>query len=370
MARKTKPVGGASASRGGRSAAAASPATPAGAKGRPKGVPLKSAKKSASASKTPKLLELIMAMQGGRPQTAAQLAGRLKITVRTLHRYLKDLSAANVPYFNDRESGGYRIRADFFLPPLQLTLGEATALALLCEKVGETSGITNLRQATAALEKIESSLPPALRSEVREVCKRVEIRTAPGEYRDESGDTHRAVREAITSGVSLKCRYEPARPGAEAEEFEFEPYALFFSVRAWYTVGKHSKRKGLRSLKLVRFERAEPTGRRYTIPAGFTLEKHIGNAWRMMRGETEHDVALRFDADFAQGITETLWHHTQNFHNNDDGSVTLTCRVAGLDEIVWWVLGMGPHCRVIEPVELRDRVRVLAERTAAVQAGA
>jgi predicted DNA-binding transcriptional regulator YafY len=39
--------------------------------------------------------------------------------------------------------------------------------------------------------------------------------------------------------------------------------------------------------------------------------------------------------------------------------------VSGLDEIKWWVLSHGPHCRVIRPAELADRVARLAKETAA-----
>ncbi len=36
------------------------------------------------------------------------------------------------------------------------------------------------------------------------------------------------------------------------------------------------------------------------------------------------------------------------------------CKVDGLDEIVWWILSMGPHCVVNKPPELADRVGELA----------
>ena len=36
------------------------------------------------------------------------------------------------------------------------------------------------------------------------------------------------------------------------------------------------------------------------------------------------------------------------------------CKVDGLDEIVWWILSMGPHCVVNNPSELAERVRELA----------
>lgn len=314
--------------------------------------------------KIPKLLDFIAMLQGGPARSAEQLAREMGVVVRTVRRYIRDLEDAKVPVYHDRQAGGYRIRRDYFLKPVDLSLGEAVSLVLLCEKIASTRRIPNLADAGLALSKIESTLPPPLRAEVRALSSRMDMRTASGERDGESARNHAVVRAALQNGTALSARYEPAKPGAEEEEFEFEPYALFFSVRAWYALGRHSERKGLRSLKLVRFKRLEPTKRRYTIPESFSLEKHLGNAWRMMRGDTDHDVELRFDADFAQGIAETYWHRTQRFTNHEDGSLTLNFTVSGLDEIVWWVLGMGPHCRVVRPAELRARVRDLAASTA------
>ena len=64
----------------------------------------------------------------------------------------------------------------------------------------------------------------------------------------------------------------------------------------------------------------------------------------------------------AETIADTHWHRTQDVVWRDDGSIEFTCTVDGLDEIVWWVMGMGPHCVVRKPAELVDRVRALAEQ--------
>ena len=87
----------------------------------------------------------------------------------------------------------------------------------------------------------------------------------------------------------------------------------------------------------------------------------------MIRGEVEHDVELRIDPRFAETFADTQWHRTQELEWLEDGGVVFRCRVAGLDEITWWVLGLGSQCTVIAPAELRERV--LAEARAMLEAG-
>jgi hypothetical protein len=51
-------------------------------------------------------------------------------------------------------------------------------------------------------------------------------------------------------------------------------------------------------------------------------------------------------------VTETTWHHTQRALRHD-GSVTLSFRVDGLDDVVWWVLGWTGRAEVVGPPGLR-----------------
>jgi len=82
----------------------------------------------------------------------------------------------------------------------------------------------------------------------------------------------------------------------------------------------------------------------------------------MMPGQ-RYAVAIRFDREAGRNMADTLWHATQTIEWEPDGSCLFRCDVDGLDEIVWWVLGYGPHAEVIAPADLREKVCELAEGT-------
>jgi predicted DNA-binding transcriptional regulator YafY len=46
----------------------------------------------------------------------------------------------------------------------------------------------------------------------------------------------------------------------------------------------------------------------------------------------------------------------ERFHARKDGTTLLTMRARGIDELANWVLGFGPHVKVVRPVALRERV--------------
>jgi predicted DNA-binding transcriptional regulator YafY len=317
---------------------------------------------SDAARKFHRVMRLLTLIQGRRGWNAPRLAAELEVDERTVYRYLDDLEVMGIPYFFDKETDGYRLRGDFMLPPVQLTPDEALSLSLLCSHIAEREQIPHLRPAWRALNKIEAMLPAVVRSELANAAPAFAIQTAQANPGDGWGDVYECVRAAIGAGRVLRCVYESTstEPG-QAEEFDFEPYALFFSVRAWYAIGRHAKRDALRNLKLSRFLRCDLTDRSFQKPE-FSIDDYLGNAWRMMRGDADHEVEIHFDAKFTPTMSDTLWHKTQSIEFNEDGSSIFRCTVSGLDEIVWWVMGMGPHCRVEKPAALREQIADLAQR--------
>jgi proteasome accessory factor B len=313
-----------------------------------------------------RLLKILTLIQGEKGWTAARLAAECGTTERTIYRDMKMLEGAGIPYFFDDETKGYRVRKDFFMPPVQLTLDESLALAALAERVGGDEQVPFTEAAAKAISKVRSALPQSIRSELEQIEDHVAIKLAAASPPESSKDVYRTTRSAIVRKTALRCRYDSLSKDGDAanskkagETFLFQPYTLFFNQRAWYVVGHHEGRREVRCLKLNRFTKLEATSEHFKIPKAFSLEKHLGNAWRMIRGKKAYDVELWFDPEFAETVSDTHWHKTQDVEWNDDDSITFRCRVDGLEEIVWWVLGYGPHCRVRQPKELAERVKAL-----------
>src|SRR5262249_18218403 len=193
-----------------------------------------------------------------------------------------------------REIGAYRILREAFLQPLQLTPEEALALTAMCEHVARTEQIPFLRPAARALEKIRAQLPRAMEAELAQAHAHLEIQTAPGAPPDGHADVYDRIRDAIETRTVLECEYESARRSGAPNpaKFLFEPYALFFGVRAWYVIGRHRGHDQIRCLKLKRFGPMRKTEERYQIPEDFSVRGHLRNAWGMIPGDTDYKVEL------------------------------------------------------------------------------
>lgn len=308
-----------------------------------------------------KILNLIQSESGWTAQALAQECG---VAERTIFRDMKALEGAGIPYFHDSETNGYRVRRDFFMPPVQLTLEESLALVALGEHIGGREQVPLTREAAKAVAKVRGILPATVQDELEQLDDHIAIELAKSSPADGVTDVYTLVRQSLAQHRALECRYEslnrkPTESDKEPEIFRFDPYTLFFSQRAWYVVGLHHGRGETRCLKLSRFDRIQLTEKPYGIPDGFSLKDELGLAWRMIRGDERYDVELEFDEEFAETIADTHWHATQTIEWVDD-RIVFRCTVDGLDEIVWWVLSMGPHCVVRSPDALADRVHRLA----------
>ena len=311
-----------------------------------------------------RLLQMISLLQSDAGWTADALAGHLQTSTRTIYRDFRTLRDAGVPV--ETQSGRATISGDFFMPPLQLTAEEALALAVLCRPAGDPENLPVLRPATRALHKIESQLPADLQDNLAQLDETLAVQPAPATPLDGYADLYERARLAIARRRVLRCRYEPAasEQNEPASEFDLEPHCLLFSVRAWYVIGRRSDRNGaFRSLKLNRFSRMSPTERPFTPDPEFNLDDFLGNAWRMIPAGEDTDITLHISAEFATTIADTQWHRTQCVRFHDDDSCTFQCTVAGFSEIEWWILSMGPHCKVLEPPELARRIATLAHQT-------
>jgi len=312
-----------------------------------------------------RLFRLITQIQGSPNLNARRLAELCDMTERTIYRDLKMLEGAGVPISFDKDSGGYSIRRDFFLRPVDLTLEEAMAVLMLADQVGTREQIPHVAEAGRAAEKLLAVLPRQIGEMINEMMPRVTVSLAQASN-EPTSDVYGAMRSAIFHRRGLECEYESSsrKSSGDAGIFRYDPYALYFGQRAWYVVGFHHGRDEIRTLKLSRFTRCKSIDKPYFIPDDFSLEQHFGLAWRMMPSGTIHNIKLHFDAAFAETVADTHWHDTQEIQWLEDGSIDMSFKVDGLEEIVWWIMSYGPHCRVVEPPELAQRICELQKSAA------
>ena len=215
-----------------------------------------------------RLFRIVQHLRGRRLTTAAFLAERLGVSLRTVYRDVRDLSLSGLPI--EGESGvGYRLKAGFDVPPLMFTLNEIEALAVGARMVEAWGGPVLAESARTAMEKIIAALP----ADRRLAVERTRL-YAPGFHVDgKAMQRLEAVRAAIGERRVLRLDYRDA--ANKASEREVWPLALYFWGGAW-TIGAWCEgRDDFRNFRVDRIAALEALERRYPDQPGRRLSDFL-----------------------------------------------------------------------------------------------
>jgi len=105
------------------------------------------------------------------------------------------------------------------------------------------------------------------------------------------------------------------------------------------------------------------TDQRFIPPDDFDLDEYMRDSFRVIHTDVEK-VVIKFDPSLERYLEENIWHPSQIFKRDKDGSVVLTMEVGGLVEVMSWVLGFGRHAEVLLPEHLREAVAEEVSATA------
>src|SRR5580765_5854818 len=126
--------------------------------------------------KADRLLSALLLLQAHGRLTGRELAKRLEVSPRTVHRDMEALSAAGVPVFALRGScGGWQLDEDWRTRVPGLDEAELRALLMAQPRV---IGDTRLAAAAErALGKLMASLPVSMRAQANAIRQRLHIDT-------------------------------------------------------------------------------------------------------------------------------------------------------------------------------------------------
>jgi len=95
----------------------------------------------------------------------------------------------------------------------------------------------------------------------------------------------------------------------------------------------------------------------YEAPVDFDPGTYFRNTFGVWTGDGLHTVRLRIDELYAPYVTERFWHVSQVVEPREDGGLEIQLRLGRLQEVQDWILAMGEHAEVLEPPELRVKIR-------------
>jgi predicted DNA-binding transcriptional regulator YafY len=315
-------------------------------------------------SRIGRLVQLLGLLQAGKGHNADALAKTCEVSRRTIFRDLEVLRQAGVPLLFDEENGSYGIPATYYLPPTNFTAEEALAVLVLCYELGTPNQLPFYEAAQTAALKLESSLPAGIRDRLRETTTAVHINMQPANRLEGQTPIYQQLLACIAARRAVRIVYDSFSDAAPIR-LKLSPYRLLFSRHSWYVIGRSSVHREVRTFNVGRIQGLTLLDEPFHIPRGFSIERHLGNAWHLIpEAGADQEVVVRFSPMVARNVAEVMWHKTQRLVPREDGSLDFHVRVSGIHEISWWILGYGDQAEVLKPARLRQLIADRAGRLA------
>ncbi|WP_328851957.1 YafY family transcriptional regulator [Micromonospora globbae] len=184
-----------------------------------------------------------------RPRSARWLATRFEVSSRTIERDIGALQQSGVPIWAEPgRTGGYVLDRARTLPPVNLTAGEAVAMAVALHRL---RGTPFASAAASGLRKLLAVMPAADAVEAHRLAGRVHlIGDGP------AAPVPASVADAVLARRVLRIRYAD-RAGA-ASERDVEPLGYLGNPRHWYLLAWCRLRDGVRAFRTDRILSVRP----------------------------------------------------------------------------------------------------------------
>jgi predicted DNA-binding transcriptional regulator YafY len=116
-------------------------------------------------------------------------------------------------------------------------------------------------------------------------------------------------------------------------------------------------RQAVRIFAVDRIESLSICKERFEIPLDFDTDTFMQSSFGVYQGDPVQ-VRIRFTPEVAGYIREKIWHPSQTLSSESDGGLIFGARVAGIEDIKYWVLKWGAGAEVLEPDTLRSAICV------------
>lgn len=311
-------------------------------------------------SKSKRLMELMMAVNRKRKFTVKELAQEFGVSSRTILRDLQELGELGVPLYSEvGPHGGYQILKERILPPIAFTEEEAVAIFFASHALRHYASLPFEMEAASALNKFYSFMPSDVRERIDQMRNRVDFfsPTRPLESPYLPVLLEAALRQKV-----LRVDYA-SREGTTSRDIQ--PVGIYASHGLWYCPAYCFLRGEVRLFRCDRFRSIDELA---ATEQPIDL-RHVDLTNRGSHNRVSQEyisIQVELTKEGAERCMAELWP-SPKLHLRSDGTGLLEGPVPknDLDFFAAFFIGLGVAAKVLQPLELIERIRTkLSDMTA------
>lgn len=285
-----------------------------------------------------RLFQIVYLLMEKPKMTAKELADIFEVSERTIYRDIDKLTIAGIPiYTNQGKHGGISILPDYVLDKAVLTTEEKNKIMESLNALNEVSPLVN----HDSISKLRSFLG-------NQYQDWIEIEFSSWGNSSEDSVAFEQIKNAILGHFYMEIVYSGNQAGLV--ERKIKPIKLCFKDQAWYLYAYCCLREDYRFFKLKRISQLD------------VLDMHFEP---QIVGKVLPEVNSKY-SDNLQNISVTLeisqemafraYEELRDIVVTDSGTLLCNIEVADINWFISYVLSYGSHIRVLEPLEVKEKV--------------
>ncbi len=315
--------------------------------------------KTASMDRTERFHLIDQLLNNNRSVTREKFLEVLEVSPATFKRdleYLRDRLGA--PIIWDRELRGYCYQVGdnedaFQLPGLWFNNTEIQAL-LTMEALLDNLQPGTLSEHVAPLRSRIRMLLDSGDHDVEQISRR--IRITPQAAKEYSAAVFETVCQALLNRKQLFVEYY-GRQTDEVTARNLSPQRLVYYRDNWYLDAWCHLREGLRSFSLDAMRTVRAESETSIEVDEKTLNQELESGYGIFSGKADKWALLRFKPSLSRWISRETWHPEQQGDFDEVGRYLLKIPYHQDTELQMDILKYGASVEVLEPPELRERIR-------------
>ncbi len=315
-------------------------------------------------SKLSNAMTMLILLRAKEGMKISEIAESLEVNKRMVQTYKDDLEKAKI-YIESKPGryGGYSLPKTFdSLLNLNLDSDEVMALEMAYKQL-EESGFLYAKELSLAYHKIMASVQ-INRHQHGDFLPDYQFvsKSSPAALFDNQEREHcKKIHAALIQKKNIRINYYSLL-NDEHQERTVSPYALYEYRNSLYVTGFCHLRQEIRDFKMSRIKSLIITDDLFVMPKDFSLKDYMNNCLGIFK-DVSHKVVLKIRHPMSQIIREKIWSENQVITDiPNEKAILFEAHLQGEIEIISWILSMGSDVEVIEPIDLKNKIREKLEK--------
>ena len=282
------------------------------------------------------------------------ISERFGISLRTVYRDIRTLKSAGIPIIGD-PGIGYSIIDGYRFPPVMFNEGEAAALLTAEKFIGKVTDKETQLYYSNAMIKIKA----ILRSAEKQALEVLDNAIAISDKNDGANKTYlQDLFRSLASKSIVKIKYRKA--DGTCSERKLEAVGCYHHLNNWYLVAFCQLKKDYRTFKMNRIVSLLVLEENFDTQH-ISLQDYIDQQDRSWKKEHQfHAIEIKFSHSLVKYAESRKYLFGFIEQTIEEKGVRMKFLNASIEVFARWLLQFGDQATVLAPVELKNRLKVLA----------